>query len=1042
MRKLFLSLLLLGATLSLSANSTPDWENPNVFAINKEDARAFFYSYPESKQALAFDRTNSERFILLNGDWKFNWVPKPADRPVDFYKEDYNASSWNTIPVPSDWNLHGYGIPIYTNVRYPWTDKPNPPYVDHKNNPVGSYIHEFDIPKAWDGEKIYIHFGGVNSAMYLWVNGQKVGYSQDSKVPAEFDITKYVNVGKNKLAVEVYRWSDGSYLEDQDFWRLAGIERDVFLFTTPNVRMRDFFFKTDLKNNYSDANVTVEVDIENYLAKNQKGSVEISIIDGDKTIAKAASKYNAKGNNIDKLTLKTEAKNIRTWNAEEPELYTLLISHKNSKNKEIEATAIKVGFREVKIEGAQLKINGKPILIKGVNRHEHDEYTGHVVSKESMVKDILLMKQNNINAVRTSHYPTDPLFYELCDLYGLYVVDEANIESHGMGYGDKSLAKDPTWMAAHLDRTVRMVERDKNYPSIITWSLGNEAGNGINFERTYDWIKERDLSRPVQYEQAGHARNTDIVVPMYAGLDYLTSYGRSVHNRPLILCEYAHAMGNSVGNLKDYWEVIEKYDNLQGGFIWDWVDQGIVTKNDKGEEYWAYGGAFGPEGTPSDLNFCMNGIVRPDRSPNPSLYETKQIYQYIKIKPVFGNNKIEITNKYDFINLDRFVIHWEIKSEDGVVKTGKIANPNINPDESKTFSLNFDGVNFKEEKEYFLNFKAYLDNSWGLLNKGELLASEQIQIEDAIKELFASNENKPKVKETKTIITVTGNNFELIFDKASGEISSWQVNNKDFITDSPMPNFWRAPTDNDYGYNMNDRLKVWRNAAQDAKSATNAVVKQNSENVEVVTSLNLANNAGQVTISYEIYGSGDVILNYDYKPSNENLPVMPRIGMMFTLPSKFENVKWYGRGPWENYIDRKSSTFVDVYESSVEDLFENYPMPQENGYRTDTRWLTITTKSGDGWLVEADDNLFGFSALHFTPEDLTKEGRGLWYPHDLNPREEVVLHIDHKMMGVGAEQSWGARPYDIYSVQPHSYNYKIRLKPFVKDEKIQTGKQF
>lgn len=1042
MRKILL-LLFFVTSLSFSyAKSIPDWENPQVYAVNKEDARAFFYAYSNSQKALEFDRAKSERFILLNGDWKFNWVPKPADRPTDFYKNEFDASSWNTIPVPSDWNMHGYGIPIYTNVQYPWTKNPNPPFVDHENNPVGSYIHEFEIPQNWNGEKIYIHFGGVNSAMYVWVNGQKVGYSQDSKIPAEFDITKYVNVGKNKLAVEVYRWCDGSYLEDQDFWRLAGIERDVFLFTTPNIRLRDFFFKTELKDNYSNANVSVEVDIENYLKNNQKGSIEISVLDGDKTIAKTSSKYNAKGDNITKLVLNTEAKNIRTWSAEVPELYTLLISHKDAKNKEIEATAVKVGFREVKIEGAQLKVNGKAILVKGVNRHEHDEYTGHVISKESMINDILLMKQFNINSVRTSHYPTDPLFYELCDLYGLYVVDEANIESHGMGYGDRSLAKDTMWLAAHLDRTVRMVERDKNYPSIITWSLGNEAGNGINFEETYKWVKSRDLSRPVQYEQAGQRYNTDIVCPMYAGIDYLTNYGRSIQHRPLILCEYEHAMGNSVGNLKDYWEVIEKYDNLQGGFIWDWVDQGIVTENEKGEKYWGYGGAFGPEGTPSDLNFCMNGLVRPDRTPNPSLYETKKVYQYIKINPVFGNNKVEIINKYDFINLDRFVISWELKTEDGVVKTGKISNPNLNPDESKTFTLNFDGVSFKDDKEYFLNFKVNLDRDWGILQKGLELASEQIYVKDGSKKSLTISDAKPKVKESKTKINVTGSNFEIVFDKASGNIDSWKVDGKDFIENSPVPNFWRAPTDNDYGYNMNDRLKEWRNAAQDSKPISSAKVIQNSDNVEILTSYILANKAGEVSISYQIFGSSDVVLNYDFKPSKENLPVIPRVGMMFTLPSSFNSVKWFGRGPWENYIDRISANYVDVYQSSVADLFENYPMPQENGYRTDTRWLTITNNAGDGWFIEADDNLFGFSALHFTPEDLTKEGRGLWYPVDLKPREEVILHIDHKMMGVGAEQSWGARPYDIYSIQPQAYSYKIRLKPFLNGQKPQSGIKF
>lgn len=1041
MKKILSFLILISSVSYLVAQPHPDWENPQVFAINKENPRAFFYSYPNVDKALKFDRTASENFILLNGDWKFNWVAKPADRPMDFYSESFDASEWKEIPVPSDWQLHGYGVPIYTNITYPWTTDPKPPFVDHNNNPVGSYIHEFDIPDRWDGNKIFIHFGAVNSAMYLWINGQKVGYSQGSKTPAEFDITEYVKVGQNKLAVEVYRWCDGSYLEDQDFWRLSGIERDVYLFSTPKVRIRDFFFSTQPDEKYHNATFSLDVEIENYLNSLEKGQVEIVLMDGVKQVARLNRNYRIQGGNKELYTLSSAVNDVRWWSAETPELYTLSISLKDARGKELEATAVKVGFREVKIEGSQLKVNGKALLLKGVNRHEHDEYTGHVVSKESMIQDIKLMKQNNINAVRTSHYPTDPLFYALCDEYGLYVVDEANIESHGMGYGDRSLAKDSSWMAAHIDRTQRMVERDKNHPSIIIWSLGNEAGNGINFEATYDWIKKRDLTRPVQYEQAHRGDNTDIVCPMYAGIDHLVWYGKSVQHRPLILCEYAHAMGNSVGNLQDYWDVIEKYDNLQGGFIWDWVDQGLVKKDEEGNKYWAYGGDFGPEGTPSDANFCMNGLVRPDRTPNPSLHEVKKVYQYVKFAPVLGENKLQITNNYDFINLDRFDIHWEVKSMDKEVLNGVISRPNIIPGETALFSLDLSKIELDSDKEYFLNIRMVLAEPWSLLVEGEELATEQIVISNGSRSSNSWGTGNPAMKQSKGKITFSGKDFSILFDEVSGTIQSWMVNGNEFLEKGPKPNFWRAPNDNDYGYNMNEMLGIWRTAGSDAKVIKVSTSKPKNGKGSISFEYQLANNTGSCILTYDIYGTGDVIMDYTFNPSDQKLPVLPRIGMMMTLPTQFENVTWYGRGPWENYQDRKTSAFVDLYKSTVTDLFEMYPVPQENGYRTDTRWLKLTDQKGNGWLIEGSESI-GFSALHFTPEDLTKEGRGLWHTIDLKPRKEVILNIDHLMMGVGGDNSWGARPHEIYSIQPSEYNFRIRLKPFENTDEVETGLKF
>jgi beta-galactosidase len=688
---LFLILMSGARQTRVYADETNDWENPQMIGQNKEPANCTLIPYAALGKAINGVREESVFYKTLNGNWRFHWVSKPSDRPLEFYRPDYDISEWDEIPVPSNWQMYGYGRPIYLNVRYPF--KKNPPLIQHDYNPVGSYRTKFEVPACWIQRQIFIHFDGVESAFYLWINGQKVGYSQGSRTPAEFNITEYIQDGKNILAVEVFRWSDGSYLECQDFWRLSGIFRGVYLFSTPSIHIRDFEVNCDLDEEYQDAVLNVTARVRNYSAKAVENTkVEVSLLDaannpvGSEVLLQGSSVYVSPGaESIVKM--KASVRNPLKWSAEKPHLYTVLVKLNNEKGEIIETESCKFGFRKVEIKEGQLLLNGAPILIKGVNRHEHDPDTGHAVSLDSMVKDILLMKQFNINTVRTAHYPDDPQWYELCDQYGIYVIDEANIESHGIGYRpENTLANKPEWKKAHLDRIISMVERDKNHPSVIIWSMGNEAGDGTTFEAASEWIHRRDPSRPVHYERAGRRPHTDIVCPMYSRIGSIVKYAQEKQERPLIMCEYAHAMGNAVGNLKEYWDAIEEYKHLQGGSIWDWVDQGLRKITDDGKEYWAYGGDFGDD--PNDGNFCINGLVFPDRKIPPKLWEVKKVYQSVDVEEEdLTQGKIRIQNKYYFTNLNEFEADWTLYEDGKAKQRGSIEQLDVAPGESKVFTL-------------------------------------------------------------------------------------------------------------------------------------------------------------------------------------------------------------------------------------------------------------------------------------------------------------------------------------------------------------------
>ncbi|WP_430813540.1 glycoside hydrolase family 2 TIM barrel-domain containing protein [Carboxylicivirga sp. RSCT41] len=1006
-----------------------DWENPAVFAINKEPARASFYSYTKAKRALSFNRDKASFFKLLNGYWQFKWVKSPSLRPAEFYENEYNTSSWDSIKVPSNWELEGYGIPIYVNQNYPFAMKdPQSPHIPDDWNPVGSYRKSFVIDEAWNGKRVFIHLGAVKSAFYIWINGKKVGYSQGSKLPAEFEITNYIAPGENTLALEVYRWSDGSYLECQDFWRLSGIERDVYLYATGDVRLRDIHFACDLDSVYRNATYKIGVDID---ASDTLGNyqLEARLLDGNKVVS--LIKQNLFIDTVStRVLLKGELEQVLLWSAEIPNLYTLQVSLKDEQNMTMESTAFKVGFRKVEIAGGQLLVNGKAIYLKGVNRHEHDEVEGHVISYESMLQDIRLMKEHNINAVRTSHYPNDPLWYQLCDEYGLYVIDEANIESHGMGYGARSLAKDTVWKAAHLDRVQRMVQRDKNHPSIIIWSLGNEAGDGVNFEACTDWIHQFDTTRPVHYERAEERAHTDIVCPMYAPVDHLVRYGRQLKKRPYILCEYAHAMGNSVGNLQEYWDVIEKYDNLQGGFIWDWVDQGLVKHTADGQKYWAYGGDFGPDDIPSDRNFCMNGLVNPDRTLHPAIHEVKKVYQYIDFKPVpFDNSALLVTNKYHDISLDRFELEWEMLEDGHVVSTGSLPLKGIEPGQSKKVPFYLNGWKRKEGSEYFINLEAKLKDDWGLLKEGAIMAREQISMGPTYKVQLKESKLPVHILQSDNSYVVGGERFLAQFDMETASLYSFTYDEKELLAEELIPAFWKAPNDNDHGYKMVQKLGVWQNIMDSARVVDSNLSRQGNFQAVVTFRIYLPHVDSFIDLSYTLYGNGQVVIRYSFDPVSDNIPMLPRLGLKTALNKEYTQLEWYGRGPWENYPDRKTSAFIGIYNSSVKEQYVNYASPQDNGYKTDVRWLKLSDTNGNGLHIMGNST-FGFSALHYTANDLTSEERGQLHPFDLDGNDEVFLHLDHKIMGVGGDNSWGAMPHSPYLIMPGKYEFQLILKPF------------
>lgn len=1037
-QKIFAVIVLLLLNIGIMKAQHEAWEKPEIFAINKVPAHASFMGYDTEAGAMEDDYSKSPWYLSLNGIWKFNWVDQPEKRPADFYKDDFNISDWKDIPVPSDWQMQGYDYPIYVNISYPFPR--NQPYISHKYNPVGSYKRFFDLPARWKDRDIIIHFGAVNSAMYLWINGNFVGYSEDSKTPAEFDITNYLRKGKNSVSVQVYRWCDGSYLEDQDFFRLSGIERDVWLYAGPKIGITDFFAKGDLDDTYTSGKLDLSIRCKN-LTTNEAADYQLTVNlydEAKKKVFTETKKLNIQNGGETDLQFLSTLEDVKQWSAEYPNLYTLTLLLKDNHRSLIQATGCRIGFRSVEIKNGQLLLNGKAILFKGVNRHEHDPVTGHVISVSSMIEDIQLMKQFNFNAVRTCHYPDDPVWYKLCDKYGIYLIDEANIESHGYGYKPEStLGNNPDYMQAHLYRISNMVERDKNHPSVILWSMGNEAGDGINFLEGYNWIKQRDETRPVHYERAEKEtrikeRHKDVISDMYASLSHIQRVLETNPDRPFFWCEYAHSMGNSTGNLQDLWDFVESHPRHQGGFIWDWVDQGILTKNAKGRDIWGYGGDFEPEGTYTDKNFCCNGLVSPDRSLHPAIWEVKKVYQYIKIRPVdIKSYRFEVRNMYDFTSLVNYRILWEVKCDGKRILEGSLPVLDIAPGESKIVTLDVIDYNPQQGSEYFINFTAESLAGTELVPAGYIVATEQFELPAA--SFVRSTENMAypdlNMQSSDKLYTIKGENFTISFDRERGCLAGYAYKGNNLLSGNLDINFWRAPTDNDFGNEMQIRLKSWKYAGKDRVVTRDTIVESGEGHMQIIFRYDLPDVEATCQTTYDIMGDGEIKVNNAFTPGDSNFVELPRFGMTLAMRPEYNHMKWYGKGPFENYQDRNTAAFVGLYESTVDEQQIPYSRPQEYGNRTDVRWMILTNTEGHGLRFEGQP-LLSMSALHYTIEDLDPgEVKKNVHPPDLDPRPEIYLNIDYRQMGVGGDNSWGALPHDQYRLFQKRYEYAFVIRP-------------
>ena len=1027
MRFIHCLMVVLTGLFSLSAaQDLPDWENLELLSVGREEARAHFFP------------ADAQMMRNLSGKWRFQYSPRPADRPMDFYRPEYDVSNWSEIEVPGNWEALGFGVPIYTDSDYLYPA--DPPHVPHDDNPVGSYRRSFNLPPAWSGRQIYLHFGSVKSACYLWINGQKVGFAKGSKTPMEFDITGFVRTGENVLALEVYRFSDGDYLEDQDYWKISGIERDVVLFALPKVHIRDFFVHAEPDLRKGGGDLRVDIELRNrQTAVSGKGRLEMRLLDADgRTLLNRLGEVEALPAGAGKsMTLAARLDPVRLWSAETPHLYLLELVLRQG-GREIQRIITRIAFRKVEIDDGLLKVNGRAVTLRGVNRHEHDPRTGRYVSEESMRRDIELMKTHHINAVRTSHYPNDPRWYELCNEYGLYLVDEANIESHGVAYDpERSLADNPAWGQAFLDRIRRMVERDKNQPSVIIWSLGNENGPGVNHQAGYDWIKARDPSRPVQSEDARLEPYTDIYCPMYARIGKLTEYAQRPQKRPLILCEYAHAMGNSVGNLRDYWEVIDAYEQLQGGFIWDWVDQGLQKITTEGKKIWAYGGDFGPTSGLGSKNFCINGLVGPDRTPHPHIQEVRQVYQPVAMRlqdPESG--EIELHNKYDFIRLDSVELEWTLLEDGRALRRGRLIPPPLPP--ARRLVLNLPDIRPEVQAgcRYHLNLGLRLHEDLNGLKKGEWLAREQFPLpwllppraETAVSPV----KGRLELKRTESEWIVVGDGFRLAFDGRSGWMSSLAGEGGELLAGPLRPVFWRAPSDNDFGNGMPKRCAVWRRAGERLTlEELEASSSDDGGTVTIISRHGDPESGCRWLARCTIGADGDIVLDNRFDPGEKKLPEIPRLGMELRLKREYERVNWLGRGPWENYCDRRSSAFVGRYRATVRELFHPYVRPQESGNRTDIRWLALTDADRQGLWVGGLP-AFEFSALLYRIEDLDPgQEKTLTHAAELAERPDIQLVIAHKQMGVGGDNSWGARPLPQYEIPAREYRFRFRLSPFV-----------
>lgn len=1100
-----LSGLVLGAATCLFCTQTtyassdlPYWKDIQTVSVNREAPRSAFMTYADREQAATMKYEQSPYYQLLNGTWKFYYVDSYKQLPEDITSTT-SLDEWKDIQVPGNWEVQGFGTAIYTNHGYEFQPRnPQPPALPEQN-PVGVYRREITVPADWDGRDIYLHIAGAKSGCYVYVNGKEVGYNEDSKNPAEYLINDYLQPGKNVLTLKIFRWSTGSYLECQDFWRMSGIERDVFLYSQPKASVNDFRITSTLDDTYKNGIFRLAIDLKNHQTNTANLAVSYTLVDKDgKTVSESEQTVSVPSDKLSTVNFQQQLPDVQTWTSEAPNLYKLFMTVKEN-GKVTEVIPYHVGFRRIEIKEIDQKagngknyvvllVNGQPIKLRGVNIHEHNPETGHYVPEELMRKDFELMKRHNINTVRLCHYPQDRRFYELCDEYGLYVYDEANIESHGMYYDLRkggTLGNNPEWLKPHMYRTINMFERNKNYPSVTFWSLGNEAGNGYNFYQTYLWVKEADkdiMNRPVNYERAQWEWNSDMYVPQYPSAGWLEQIGQRGSDRPVAPSEYAHAMGNSTGSLWDQWKAIYKYPNLQGGYIWDWVDQGILTHDENGRPFWAYGGDFGTN-MPSDGNFCCNGIVSPDRTLHPAMNEVKYAHQYVGFEPVdLSKGIFKVQNRYYFTNLKKYMITYQVKANDKVIRNGKVSL-DIAPQESQELTVNVNGLEPKVGTEYFVNFSVTTVEPEPLVPIGYELAHEQFRLPiEPVARTFATDGPALKCSTDGNLLKVSSSRLNFVFDKESGIVTSYKVKGTEYFDKGfgIQPNFWRAPNDNDYGSQEPKRLQIWKQSSKDFRVVEATLDMDGKDAVLKATYLLAAGNLYIAT--YRIHPSGVVKADYTFTstemeanktelseatlmatftPGNDALRkessklVVPRIGIRFRLPVYMNQVTYFGRGPEENYIDRNNGTLVGLYKNTADNMYFPYVRPQENGHHTDTRWLSLG-KKGKGLTIYAD-NTIGFNALRNSVEDFDGEEAThrdyQWnnrdaeelkhdvataknikprqtHINDITPRDFVEVCVDMKQMGVGGYDSWGAIPDPQYLLPANKeYQWGFTIVP-------------
>lgn len=1036
MHKLLLALLGVGFLQSAAAQSFTEWQDAETNAVNRLPMRSSFFAYESADAATSGDKHASERFLSLDGTWRFSWVRDADQRPADFYRTDYDDRSWGTMPVPGLWELNGYGDPLYVNIGYAWREQfaNNPPEVPVEQNHIGSYRRRIDIPAEWSGKQIIARFGSATSNLYLWVNGKFVGYSEDSKLEAEFDITRYVKPGSNLFALQIFRWSDGTYLEDQDFFRLSGIARESYLYARDKRHIADIRLDATLSDDYTHGKLGVELTLP-AAARGCTARVALTAPDGTQIAAQSA-KITA---TTQRLTL--DAGRVSLWSAEKPVLYDVSVTLEDPAGKALDAIPLHTGFREVKIDGGQLLVNGQPVLLKGANRHELDPDGGYEVSVERMIEDIRILKENNFNAVRTCHYPDDPRWYDLCDRYGIYLVAEANVESHGMGYDEQTLARNPLYAKAHLERNERNAKRNVNHPSVIVWSLGNEAGDGPNFDACYDWIKAFDPSRPVHYERAVYnndGRNTDIVCPMYWNYDQCEKYLVGNPQKPLIQCEYAHAMGNSLGGFGRYWELIRKYPHYQGGFIWDFVDQSLRKRGKGGVMIFGYGGDWNPYDA-SDVNFCNNGLISPDRTPNPHMHEARYWQQPVWTTLAEDGRTLSIFNENFFRDLSNCRLHWEILRDGEPMRSGIVNDIPAGPQQTVKIRLPLTPAELPADGELLLNVRYSLKDTEQLLPAGHILARQQFTLREGAAEDISVEERRIDRHSSAGAVSVRDNDrnylvvespaMRIDFRRADGLMTRYEVGGMRLLDEDAVlePNFWRAPTDNDFGAGLQQNNRVWADPGLKLKALDGTTQR----GVAVVTAqYDLEKTGGRLTLEYRINNVGEVAVTQVLTAGDSSeVPDLLRFGMRMRMPAAYDRIDYYGRGPWENYADRKDAAFVGRYRQSVDEQFYPYIRPQETGTKSDVRRWRQLDIAGRGLEITAAAP-FSASALHYAQESLD-EGLTKQQGHsqEVAPVDAVWLCFDTVQYGLGCIDSWGALPLPEYRLPYKDYRSAFRLKP-------------